>query len=339
MNITGHTITDLWREATDAVLLDGRVVSPRGQKTSELLGVQLVLLDPRARVPALRERKWSIGYAMGELAWYLSGRNDLAFVQRFAPSYGRFSDDGATLNGAYGPRIFGRRCSCCFDGGTVSGHGEHVGQWEAVRSALVNDHDTRQAVISIHGIMDPGFPTKDYPCTLSLQFLRREDRLHLITTMRSNDLWLGTLYDVFCFTALQEVMANELGLELGTYTHNVGSLHLYERNVESARELLSHPAEWSGPQTPLALKPHGHDYLAKLLVEDSDTCEASSVKDLLDVVRAAGGWKTWTLLDLAAAAWRWKRLCSLPEVPEATRRAAGSALENALPSLFELVFH
>ena len=49
--------------------------------------------------------------------------------------------------------------------------------------------------------------------------------------MRSNDLWTGFPYDVFQFTAMQILMSMELGLELGSYTHIAGSLHLYERNL------------------------------------------------------------------------------------------------------------
>jgi thymidylate kinase len=48
--------------------------------------------------------------------------------------------------------------------------------------------------------------------------------------MRSNDIVLGFTYDIFAFTMFQEMMANELGLELGTYYHNVGSMHIYQKN-------------------------------------------------------------------------------------------------------------
>ena len=50
--------------------------------------------------------------------------------------------------------------------------------------------------------------------------------------MRSNDLWLGFPFDVFQFANMQVLMAMELGVELGTYTHIAGSLHLYERDFK-----------------------------------------------------------------------------------------------------------
>ena len=60
----------------------------------------------------------------------------------------------------------------------------------------------------------------------------------MITTMRSNDVYLGLPHDVFFFTMLQELVARRLDVELGLYRHIVGSLHLYEHNVEDALEYM-----------------------------------------------------------------------------------------------------
>ena len=54
--------------------------------------------------------------------------------------------------------------------------------------------------------------------------------------MRSNDLWLGFPYDVFQFTCMQVLMSMELGIELGSYTHIAGSLHMYKRDFDKAIE-------------------------------------------------------------------------------------------------------
>ena len=51
--------------------------------------------------------------------------------------------------------------------------------------------------------------------------------------MRSNDIWTGFPYDVFSFTAMQIILAFQLGVGIGEYTHIAGSLHLYERDAIS----------------------------------------------------------------------------------------------------------
>ena len=50
--------------------------------------------------------------------------------------------------------------------------------------------------------------------------------------MRSSDIILGIAYDVPAFTTMQEILANELGVELGEYVHTSNSLHCYERDFE-----------------------------------------------------------------------------------------------------------
>ena len=63
----------------------------------------------------------------------------------------------------------------------------------------------------------------------------------MITTMRSNDSFMGFIYDTFCFTMMQEMLWWELiqhqsfkDLKLGYYVHNAHSFHLYENYYEKA---------------------------------------------------------------------------------------------------------
>jgi thymidylate synthase len=56
--------------------------------------------------------------------------------------------------------------------------------------------------------------------------------------MRSNDLLWGTPYDVNGFCFIQEMLASWLGVELGNYIHQAGSMHLYEERVSQLTCLL-----------------------------------------------------------------------------------------------------
>ena len=47
-------------------------------------------------------RNVSLNYMAAELLWYLSGRNDVEFISRYASLWKRISDDGKTNNSAYG---------------------------------------------------------------------------------------------------------------------------------------------------------------------------------------------------------------------------------------------
>lgn len=190
--------------------------SRAGNVVGEILNSITVIEDPTQGFVDSPDRNLSIRYAIGELMWYLSGSNQLSSIQPYSKFWNQLSDDGETLNSAYGHRIYTK---FGFD------------QWEHVKEILRNDPLSRQAVIHIKDADNT--PTKDLPCTLNLQFHLREGQLHMTASMRSNDIWLGFPFDVFCFTSLQIKMAMELGVKVGEYTHFAGSLHLYERNVKT----------------------------------------------------------------------------------------------------------
>jgi hypothetical protein len=105
---------------------------------------------------------------------------------------------------------------------------------------LKADPDTRQAVIPIFRTSDQKMATsKDYPCTLTLQFLIREGRLNLLVNMRSNDCLLGLPYDVSQFGILGKAMAGWLGIPTGWYAHHAGSMHSYDEKEEQARAVAA----------------------------------------------------------------------------------------------------
>lgn len=106
-----------------------------------------------------------------------------------------------------------------------------------------SDPDSRRAVIPIYSPPDIGTDSNDIPCTTTLQFLIRSGCLNMITTMRSNDIYLGLPYDVFNFTMLQELVACRLGVKLGTYHHFVGSMHYYDRDSEKINAIITGHSE------------------------------------------------------------------------------------------------
>lgn len=189
---------------------------PRGMKIKEVLGISFTIQNPRDRITANCVRTMSLSFAYGELLWYLRGNDRLDIIKYYSNIYSTFSDDNNTVNGAYGKRIFGGKQS----------------QWEQVKKILLKDPDSRQAIISIYQPKDLFICSRDIPCTCTIQYFIRNGKLNAITYMRSNDIYLGMPYDIFSFTMLQEMMAVELNVEMGTYTHMVGSLHIYEKNYE-----------------------------------------------------------------------------------------------------------
>jgi len=102
----------------------------------------------------------------------------------------------------------------------------------------------------------------------------------LITNMRSNDVHVGLPHDVFCFTMLQEIVARSIGVELGTYKHVVGSLHLYDRNSRAAKRFLDEG--WQATNALMPSMPEGDPWvhIRTLLELESEIREAPAPIDL-----------------------------------------------------------
>ena len=227
------TLDELWLDAVNTVYDDGVVIPSRDGGTTELLGYTACLVDPTAHMMFNPVRKMSPAYAAAELLWYLSLTDDITMIKYYAPQYERFAEDGKA-HGAYGKRwLYGLATEYIGQRGLSC-----QSQLHALITLLVQKPETRQAVVTMHNPQDLlhaiAGDKKDIPCTLSMQFFLRDGKLDLIVTMRSNDLWLGLPYDVFCFTCLQILIAEALGMKLGWYQHQADSLHLYDRNHDKA---------------------------------------------------------------------------------------------------------
>ncbi|RYD41424.1 MAG: thymidylate synthase, partial [Verrucomicrobiaceae bacterium] len=223
MRLVGRTLDDVLRKLYPRLVRSRNRPQPSRGATREVLGVLLELVDPRARLSRSETR--AVPYTgLGELLWYLSRDNQLAFIQHYLPRYADESDDGETVHGGYGPRLFNHR---------------GINQIRNVTERLRGDGSTsRRAVVQIFDAEDMASPHSEVPCTTTLQFFVRSKRLHMLTTMRSNDAWIGLPHDIFCFTMLQEIVARSLGVGLGRYRHFAGSMHLYEDRVGSAEKYL-----------------------------------------------------------------------------------------------------
>ena len=216
------TLDDVMNSSFKLIMESGEWIRPSRGAAKELSGVVLKLTDPLARLSRTESRARPFS-CLGELCWYLSGSNKLSFVKYYISQYEDDADVGI-IHGGYGPRMF---------------NWKNVNQISAVIDLLRHNQHSRRAVVQLYDATDLVGKFKDVPCTCTLQFLIRRDHLNMITHMRSNDAYRGLPHDVFCFTMLQEIIARSLSVEMGTYTHMVGSLHLYEDDILAAKTFLN----------------------------------------------------------------------------------------------------
>ena len=226
-----------------------------GAMSHEVLGTRWVLTDTSRNFLCNAARAACPSYASAELLWYLSREQSVAMLLPYAPSYKRFAEEDGRAYGSYGHRL--RMNISPIPVYAAPGEGVGVRSYrdrdmlDYAVNRLKRDRGTRQCVVSLWRPDDLiTEDKKDVPCTVAWQFFVRQNNLHMLAYMRSNDVWLGTPYDVYTFTCIQRMIADELGCGVGSYYHHVGSLHLYARDftratraIDSRDTTLSHAWE------------------------------------------------------------------------------------------------
>lgn len=72
------------------------------------------------------------------------------------------------------------------------------------------------------------------PCLVLAYPQLVDEKLHMFVVMKTNDLYNAWPENAYAFTALQKYMADEIGVEPGTYTHFSVSMHIYKDMFEEA---------------------------------------------------------------------------------------------------------
>ena len=192
-----------------------RVPSRNGDVIRSPIPVCTVYREPTERVlfSAMRDANPYFHYM--EAMWMIAGRNDVGFPAQYARQMEYYSDDGGTLNGAYGyrwRRFFG------YD------------QLKVARDILAADPTSRRAVIAMwsgmHDLKNQG--SKDLPCNTQINFSIRDGALDMLVCNRSNDIIWGAYGANYVHMAfIQQYMADWIGVPVGFYRQVSYDYHLY----------------------------------------------------------------------------------------------------------------
>jgi len=188
--------------------------------TKALFNVGFYIEKPMSNLIEDQDRDWKWDYAEAEWQWYLSGDKN---IKKLGELYGKV------------PEIWKRMADK--DGDVNSNYGwqwQRDNQLSNIIAMLKTNPKTRQAAISIYDAKEVnwGHYIHDTPCTYAVQFTILDGYLNMCVTMRSNDLWYGFCNDQYCFSKLQELVATEVELPIGSYYHFAHNLHLYNNIIE-----------------------------------------------------------------------------------------------------------
>lgn len=237
------------------------VSAPRNQKVREKFNYQFTITNPTVEPIVTRDserNKVIADYSQKEFDLYESCSNLAEDFGKASKFWLKLANPDGTVNSAYGYLIWKNKSHGCdfeskrelvspprFDGdGSLS---EYVPvrrtPWEWAKDSLISDKDTRQAILRFSLPEHQWVGNKDQTCTLHGLFMIRDNKLNLTINMRSNDLTLGLVYDLPWFISLIYKMRDELkdvypDLEIGSYSHYVHNLHIYDRDEDKILKML-----------------------------------------------------------------------------------------------------
>ena len=194
--------------------------------------VTLVYQEPVERVLFWPERDANPFFHLMECLWMMAGRNDVEFPAYFAKQIAQYSDDGHTLNGAYG-----NRWRHHFKRQDNNGELADIDQIFTIVQALKDNPDCRRQVLAMWDARkDLGLQSKDLPCNTHAYFSINKGALDMMICNRSNDLVWGAIgANAVHFSFLQEWMAGAIRCPVGKYLQMSNNMHLY---VDQHAELL-----------------------------------------------------------------------------------------------------
>lgn len=201
-------------------------------ETKALPGMHFSIEPEKDGFPLLSLRKIPMKSILAEQVWFISGaRKPADFLRDYTKIWDYFTNPGDVVTVAYGYRWrkhFGRD------------------QLDGLVKLLKKEPSSRHGVIVTWDPASDGLSLKkkaNVPCPYTFTVNIIGGKLHMHNIVRSNDMILGFPFDVAGFCFLQYVLAQKLGVEVGTYSHSISNAHIYENHYKGARTLIRRDAK------------------------------------------------------------------------------------------------
>lgn len=185
----------------------------RIENTLALLNVGFYIDNPMVNKIISDFRNWKSDYAEKEWQWYLSENPSAEQISKSAPIWRQHMDADGLVTSNYGYQW------------------SRGNQIDYVVRELKRNPQSRRALLTMYDGKENASYEKDTPCTLNVGFTIADKKLNMNVMMRSNDLWFGFCNDQYCFSMLQQLIADLLSIKVGWYYHFANNLHLYENKL------------------------------------------------------------------------------------------------------------
>ena len=187
--------------------------------------------------PLLTTKKMEWKSLLHEVLWYLSGENHIRNLRKHTKIWDAWADENGNLETAYG--YYWRHFPSAEKDENGNWKVREVDQIKYVIDEIKRKPYSRRLVVSA---WEPGNATKSKlpPCHYSFAFNVSYNKLNCHLTQRSGDIALGIPFNLAAYSMLTQIIAQEVGLEVGFFAHTIIDAHIYVAEKGSPMEKYDH---------------------------------------------------------------------------------------------------
>lgn len=201
---------------------------------------QILRIDLEKEFPILTQKFVAFKTSVKELLWIFKDQsNDVKKLQeQNVHIWDEWMNEEGTIGEAYGWVV------------------KKYNQIDKLIDSLKNNPQDRRMLINLYQ-----FPHLDkgtlYPCVFNSCWDVTDGKLNCMLTIRSNDWFLGSPFNVAQYSVLVHLLAQVTGHKVGLLTVCVNNAHIYENHIEQMKYQLSLP---SYPAPKLWINPEIKDF-------------------------------------------------------------------------------
>ncbi len=208
-----------------------RLVLDHGTRKKSRTGIDTIsffgahyTVDLAGGFPLLTTKEVNYASCLRELLWYLSGEDHIRNLRQHTKIWDAWADTDGNLETAYGR--YWRRFPSPYQDAAGKWQVREVDQIQYVIDTLRKEPYSRRMVVTA---WEPGNaqPSKLPPCHYSFVFNVQDGRLNCHLTQRSGDIALGIPFNLACYATLTQMIAQEVGLTPGAFSHTIVDAHIY----------------------------------------------------------------------------------------------------------------
>jgi thymidylate synthase len=187
--------------------------------------------------PLLTTKKMQWNSVLRELLWYLSGEDHIRNLRQHTRIWDAWGDETGKLETAYG--YFWRHFPSAKRDASGNWQVTEIDQIRYVIDTLKREPTSRRLVVTA---WEPGNAQRSKlpPCHYTFAFQVLGNRLNCHLSQRSGDIALGIPFNLAAYAALTQMIAQEVGLELGVFAHSIVDAHIYVADPESSQAEYDH---------------------------------------------------------------------------------------------------